>query len=436
MQVSIETTTGLERRLTVGVPAAQVESEVAKRLQEASKTVRLNGFRKGKVPMKVVKQRYGAGVRQEVVGEVMSRSFYEAVQKEDVKPAGQPSIEAKQVAEGKDLEFVATFEVYPTVELADLSAIEITKYNANVVDGDVDNMIEVLRKQQAGWTEADRAAETGDKVTIDFVGTKGGEEFAGGKAEGQELLLGSGSMIPGFEDGVVGLKAGEEKVLSLTFPEDYQAEELKGAAVEFAVKVSKVLESELPELNDELFAKFGVEEGGEAKFREEVKGNMDRELANAAKAKVKKQVMDSLIEANKVDLPSALVGNEVQALRNQMMQQFGGASDKIDAKSLLPDDMFKEEAERRVALGLLVGEVIKAAELKADGDQVRAMVEEVASTYQSPEEVVEYYYNNEQLLQGVEAAVLEDQVVDHVLATSKVTEEDSSYDDLIKPENA
>ena len=435
MQVSIETTTGLERRLTIGVPSAQVESEVAKRLQEASKNIRLNGFRQGKIPMKVVKQRYGAGVRQEVVGEVMSRSFYEAVQSEDVKPAGQPSIEPKVISEGKDLEFVATFEVYPVVELADFSKVEITKHNASVSDTDVGNMIEVLRKQQATWSEVERAAEIGDKVKIDFVGTKDGEEFAGGKADGQELLLGSGSMIPGFEDGVVGLKAGEEKVIALTFPEDYQADELKGAAVEFAVKVSTVLDSELPELNDELFAKFGVEAGGEAKFREEVKGNMERELSNAAKAKVKKQVMDSLIESHQVDLPSALVAGEVDALRGQMMQQFGGASDKIDAKTLLPDDMFKEEAERRVALGLLVGEVIKKAELKADGDRVRAMVDEVAATYQSPAEVVEYYYSNEKLLQGVEAAVLEDEVVDYILAESKVTEQDSSYDDLIKPQN-
>jgi trigger factor len=436
MQVSIETTSGLERRLTVGVPSVQVESEVAKRLKDASKNVRINGFRQGKVPMKVIKQRYGAGVRQEVIGEVMSRSFYEAVQKEDVKPAGQPSIEAKEITEGKDLEYVATFEVYPSIDLADLSKIEVTKHNANVSDTDVGNMIEVLRKQQATWSEVDRAAATGDKAVIDFVGTKDGEEFTGSKAEGHELLLGSGSMIPGFEDGVVGLKAGEEKTLSLTFPDDYKADELKGAEVEFAVKLIKVLESELPELNDELYVKFGVEEGGEAKFREEVKGNMDRELANAAKAKVKKQVMDSLIEANPVDLPSPLVANEINTLRNQMMQQFGGASDKIDGKALLPDDMFKEEAGRRVALGLLVGEVINTAKLKADGDKVRAMVEEVASTYQSPEEVVEYYYSNEQMLQGVEAAVLEDQVVEHVMAAAKITEQESSYDDLIKPQNA
>lgn len=434
MQVSIETTSGLERRLTVGVPAAQVDSEVEKRLKEAAKSVRINGFRKGKVPMKVVKQRYGAGVRQEVVGEVMSRSFYEAVQKEDVRPAGQPAIEPKALEEGKDLEFVATFEVYPEVALGDLSSVEITKHNAKVLASDVDNMIEVLRKQQAIWTQVERAAAENDRVNIDFVGTKDGEEFAGGKAEGQALVLGSKSMIPGFEDGIVGLKAGEEKTLSLSFPDDYHAEELKGAAVDFAVKVNSIEESELPELNDEFFAKFGVEGGDEAKFREDVEANMNRELTNAAKAKVKKQVMDALFDAHKLDLPKALIDNEINALRQQMMQQFGGADAKIDVNAMLPAEMFQDEAERRVALGLIVGEVINANEIKADEDRVRAMVEEVASTYQDPQQVVDYYYNNQQMLQGVEAAVLEDMVVEKVLSDAKVTEQDSSYDDLIKPE--
>jgi len=433
MQVSIETTTGLERRLTVGIPAAQVEDEVEKRLKQAAKTVRLDGFRKGKVPMKVVKQRFGAGVRQEVLGEVMSRSFYEAIQKEDVKPAGQPSIEPKEVTEGGDIEFVATFEVYPEIALVDFGAFEVTKLVAEVIDADVDNMIEVLRKQQASWVAVERAAAEGDQVNIDYVGTKDGEEFDGGKADGQNLVLGSKSMVPGFEDGVAGLKAGDEKTLSLTFPEDYHAEELKGAAVEFAVKVNTVSEQELAELNDEFFVKYGVAEGGVDKFREEVKSNMERELKNAAKAKVKNQVMDALVEAHKVDLPTPLVAGEIEQLRNQMMQQFGGANQKFDAKSLLPDEMFKEQAGRRVALGLIVGEVVKASEIKVDGERVRAMVEEMASTYQEPEEVVNHYYNNPQLLSGVESAVLEDQVVEHILDTAKVTEEQSSYDEVIKP---
>ncbi len=436
MQVSIETTSGLERRLTVGVPAAQIDSEVEKRLKEAAKTVRLNGFRKGKVPFKVVKQRFGAGVRQEVLGEVMSRSFYEAVEKESVTPAGQPNIEPKEMAEGKDLEFVATFEVYPEVALGDFSKIEVTKLLAEVQDSDVDKMLDVLRKQQASWTSVDRAAANDDRVNIDYTGTKDGEEFQGGKAEGQALVLGSGQMIPGFEDGLVGLKAGDETVLKLTFPEDYHSEELKGAAVEFAVKVNAVEEQVLPELNAEFFEKFGVKCDDEAGFREEVKSNMSRELKNAAKNKLKNQVMDKLIELHEVDLPKALVASEIDALRNQMAQQFGDNVKNLDLKSLLPDDMYKEQAERRVALGLVVGEIVKSKELKVDNDRVRSMVEEMASSYEEPEEVVKYYMSNRQLLASVESVVLEDQVVDHVLEAANVTETQSTYEDVIKQESA
>ncbi len=434
MQVSIETTTGLERRLTVGIPAAQVDGEVEKRLKQATTTVRINGFRKGKVPMKVVKQRYGAGVRQEVLGEVLNRSFQEAVQQENVKPAGQPSIEPTKMDEGSDIEFVATFEVYPEVALGDFSGFKIERPSAEVKEADVANMIDVLRKQQADWSDVERAAADGDRVNIDFNGTKDGEEFEGGKAEGQFLVLGSKSMIPGFEDGVVGMSAGEEKTLSLTFPDDYQSEELQGAAVEFVVKANGVSEQILPELNDEFFEKYGVTDGGEDKFREEVEGNMDRELKNATKTKVKNQVMEALIGAHELSLPAALVAGEVDALRNQMLQQFGEAAQNIDARSMLPDDMFKEQAERRVALGLIVGEVVKDAEIKVDAERVRGMVDEMASTYQEPEEVVNYYYNNPQLLAGVESAVLEDQVVDYILEKAEVSDVEANYDDVIKPD--
>ena len=432
MQVSLETTSGLERRLTIGVPAEQVESEVEKRLKEAARNVRINGFRKGKVPLSEVKRRYGAGVRQEVVGEVISRSFYEAVQKENVKPAGQPNIQPKQMAAGKDLEYIATFEVYPTVALSDLSAYELTRVAAEVTEADIDNMIEVLRKHQATWTEVDRAAADGDKVNIDFVGTKDGVEFAGGKAEGQDLVLGSKSMIPGFEDGILGMKAGEEKVIKVTFPEDYQSEELKGANAEFAIKVHKVTESVLPELNKAFFQKFGVEKGGEKQFRKEVKANMERELGNAIKAKVKGQVMDALIASHSTDVPKALVANEINVLREQMLQRFGGQKQNFDVKSLLPDTMFQEEAERRVTLGLIVGEIVKSAKLKPDAKRVKAMIEDIASTYQEPQEVVEYYNSNRELMAGVESAVLEDQVVDYILSQAKVTEQQSSYDEVIK----
>ena len=432
MQVSLETTSGLERRLTVGVPAEQVESEVENRLKQAARNVSIKGFRKGKVPMSVVKQRFGAGIRQEVVGDVISRSFYAAVQKENVKPAGQPSIQPKQLAAGKDLEYIATFEVYPSVALSDLSAFELTSFKAEVTEADVDNMIEVLRKHQATWSVVDRAAADGDQVNINFVGTKDGVEFAGGKSDNHNLVLGSKSMIPGFEEGIVGLKAGEEKVISVTFPEDYQAEELKGAAAQFAITVNSVSEAQLPELKKEFFQKFGVEKGGEKQFRKEVKANMDRELANALKAKVKVQVMDALIASHTTDVPKALVANEIQVLRNQMLQRFGGQQQNFDVKSLLPDTMFQDEASRRVTLGLIVGEIVKSAKLKPDAKRVKAMIEEIASTYQEPKEVVEYYSSNQELMAGVESAVLEDQVVDHILAQAKVSAVETSYDEIIK----
>lgn len=433
MQVSIETTSGLERRLTIGVPADTVEGEIEKRLKEAAKNIRINGFRKGKVPLKIVKQRYGAGVRQEVVGEVISRSFYEAAQKEDVKPAGQPSIQPKQMGEGQDLEFVATFEVYPEVELGDVSGFKVTRYSADITDEDIDNMIETLRKHQATWEEVDRAAAEGDQVNIDFTGTKDGEEFQGGKAEGHTLELGSNSMIPGFEDGIVGMKAGEEKTIKVTFPEDYQSEELKGAEAEFAVKVNKVSEQKLPELKKPFFQKFGLEKGGIKTFQKEVKTNMERELNNALKAKVKSQVMDQLLEANEVDLPKALVANEIQVLRNQMMQRFGQQPKDFDPKSILPDTMFEEDAKRRVALGLIVGEVVKSADIKPEAKAVRKMVEEIASTYEDPQEVIDYYYSQRELLAGIESAVLEDQVVEHIVKQAEVSEETATYDEIMQP---
>jgi trigger factor len=432
LHVSIETTCGLELGLTIGVPAEQVESEVQKRLQEAARNITIKGFRKGKVPLKVVKQRYGAGVRQEVVGEVISRSFYEAVQKESVKPAGQPSIEPKQLAEGQDLEFVATFEVYPTVELGDFSGYELTRYSAEVAETDVDNMIETLRKHQAGWKVVERAAAEGDQVDIDFTGTRDGVEFAGGKAEGHKLVLGSKSMIPGFEEGIVGMKAGEEKTIKVTFPEDYQSEELKGAAVEFLIKLNSASEQELSELDKEFFKKFGVEKGGEKAFRKEVRSNMERELANAIRTKTKTEVMDKLIETHTTELPKALVASEINTLREQMMQRFGGQKQNFDVKSLLPDTMFQEEAERRVALGLIVGEIIKTAKIKPEAKRVKKMIEDLASTYENPQEVVDYYHSNRELLSGIESAALEDQVVDHILGQAKVAEEQSNYDDMVK----
>lgn len=434
MQVSIETTSGLERRLTVEVPADRIESEIDKRLQEAAKTVRMNGFRRGKVPFKVVKQRYGKGVRQEVVGEVVSKTFYEAVSQEKLRPAGQPSFEPLKGEEGENLEYVATFEVYPEVAVGDLSKVQLLKPVAEVTERDVDKMIDVLRDQQATWAEVARAAENGDQVNIDFLGTKDGEEFAGGKSEGFKLVLGSGQMIPGFEDAVVGMAAGDEKNVPLTFPEDYHAEELKGSVVEFKIKVNSVSERKPAELNDEFFAAYGVKDGGLEKFREEVLGNMKRELKNAVNNKVKTRLMEQLLELHEVALPKALVTGEIQALKQQMLQQYGGGRQQSFDPSLLPDDMFTAQAERRVALGLIVAEIVKAEDLKVDANRVREKVQEIASTYEHPEQVIEYYYSQRELLEGVHSAVLEEQVVEHVLGKANVSEENVSYEDALKPD--
>lgn len=433
MQVSIETTSGLERRLTVGVPAETVETEVASRLKEAVKKVRLPGFRPGKVPMKVMQQRFGAGVRQEVLGEVMSRSFQEAVVQEKLKPAGSPSIEPRSTGVGKDLEYVATFEVFPEISIVEMNDFAVEKPAADVTDEDVERIIEVFRKQQGSWEPADRAADDGDKVTIDYAGTRDGEPFDGGSAQGTELELGSGQMIPGFEDGVVGMQSGEEKTLELTFPEEYHEESLKGAAVQFVVTVHGVQAMQLAPLDQSLFTSYGVESDDEEAFRIEVKQNMARELKNAIDARVKQQVMDAVVGAYEtVDIPQALVGQEVDGLRNQMFQQFGGAAPKdLDLKSLLPDEMFAERAGRRVKLGLVLAELISHHELTADADAVRSTVEEIAATYQDPEEVITWYYSNQEQLSGVESRVLEDQVVSKLLEQAEITENTCSYQDAI-----
>ena len=433
MQVSIESSKGLERQVKVVVPAEKIDSEVLQRLQKATKTVNIKGFRKGKVPLNVVKQQYGKAVRQEVMGEVVNSSFYDAIKQEDLKPVGQPKIEGIVDNDGQDLEYTATFEVYPEVKLADLSKVSISRPVADINSDDLEKMIDVLRNQQASFDETDKPAADGDKVNIDFVGTlRGKKEFPGGSAEAQDLVLGSNSMIPGFEDGLVGVSAGDEIDLKLKFPKDYHAEEIKGKAVTFAVKVNTVSAKTLPALDDEFFKLYGVEAGGEEKFREDVEANMQRELNNAIRTKVKNRIMDQLYKLNKVEVPEALVANEIIQLKKQMIQQFGGGQE-FDL-NMLPDDMFKDKAKRRASLGVIVSEVVKAESLTPNEDQVRTRIDEIASTYEQPSEVVDYYYSKPELLSSVEAVVLEDQVTELVLSKGKVKEEKLSYEDAVKPD--
>ena len=431
MQVSIETLTGLERRMTIEVPAEEVESQVRSRLQEAAKTFNMKGFRKGKVPVKVIKNRFGEGVRQEVVGEVISQSWVEAVTKENVKPAGQPSIEPKNLEEGQNLEFIATFEVYPEIELKDFSALTIEKKQAEILDTDIDKMIKTLREQRKTYKEVDRKSQQGDQVNVDFVGTLDGEKFDGGEAKGTNLILGSKRMIPGFEEGLVGVSSGDNLTLPLTFPEDYQNKELAGKKVEFAITVNNVSEPTLPELDDEFFASFDVAEGGLEAFRTEVRANMTRELKNANRNNIKNQVIEGLLEIHDLDAPKALVANEINGLRQQAMQQFGGGKN-IDP-SMLPDDLFAEQAKRRVILSLVMSEIVSKNDLKPDADTVRGLIEEMAESYEKPEDVIKWYYSDKEQLANIEAMALEDAVIDMVIDKAKVTESSVSYEEALKP---
>src|SRR5690554_4939948 len=349
--------------------------------------------------MSVVKKRFGEGVRQEVISDMMRDAYIKALSEEKLNPAGLPRFEPKELGEGKDLEFVATVEVYPEITLADVSDLEFTRESAEVTEKDVDSMIENLRKQQTTWQQVERAAQDGDQLTVSYVGTLDGEPFQGGSADNARIVLGSGRMIPGFEEGLVGAAAGEERDLDLTFPEDYHAEELKGKATQFKVHVIKVEEPVLPEVTDEFFAAFGVSEGGEEAFRAEVKRNMEREVKQALSAKLKQQIVDALLEKNQFDVPKALVTTEIDRLREDAVRQFGGMN--MDPKQL-PAELFQEQAERRVKTGLIFAEIAKADEIRPTAEQVDAKIQEIASTYQEPERVVEWYSNNREQRSGIE----------------------------------
>ena len=432
MQVSVESTSALERRMTVGVPAERIETEVNKRLQQTASRAKVPGFRPGKVPMSVIRQRYEDSARQEALGDLIQATYYEAIVAQKLNPAGAPAVEPKVFEKGKDLEYVATFEVFPEIQLAGFDGLTIERQQADVQDSDVDNMLEILRKQNTRFEAVERAAENGDQLNIDFVGKIDGEAFAGGSAKGTPLVLGSGRMIPGFEEALVGVKAGEERVITPTFPADYQNLDLAGKTAEFTITVNSVSAPQLPELNDDFFALFGIKEGGIDGFRAEVRKNMERELRQAIKSKVKNQVMEGLLAANPVEVPKALIANEVNRLRVQAVQQFGG---NIQPDQL-PAELFEEQAKRRVVLGLIVAEVVKKTELKPDENRVRELIEEMASAYQEPQQVVAWYLKNEQQLNEVRSVVLEEQVVDTVLQQAKVTDKAVSYEEAVKPAEA
>ena len=429
MQVSVESLNNLERRMKVQVPAEKIDTEVENRLKSMVGKVRLDGFRPGKVPLNVIRQRFSSGVYQEVLGEVMQSSFQEAVAQEKIRLAGMPEIDPGTPVQGKELEFTATFEVYPEIELADMKTIELTVPKAEISNADIDKMLENLRNQQKTWEKVDRAAKEGDQIVIDFEGSMDGEVFEGGKAEQMPLVLGEGRMIPGFEEPLVGLKADEEKTIDVTFPEDYHAKNLAGKTAQFAIKVSAVNEAVLPEIDEDFIKSFGVEDGKVESLREEARTNMQRELDQAIAKQVKNQVMDALAGKHDFNIPQSMVKDEVGRLREQTQASMGQQA----AANPLPDNLFEDEAKRRVLLGLLISEIVASNDIELDNDRVQAMLEEVASGYQDPQSVIQYYRTNPEHMDGIRAAVMEEQVVKWIREQAQIKEEKSSFDQVMNP---
>jgi len=426
MQVSVEAGDGLERKVTVQVPAETVEAEVNNRLNSLKNTARIDGFRPGKIPLKVLTQKYAGTILQEVAGELMQRTFQEALSQENLTPAGDPQIDASDLVLGQVMEYTATFEVYPEVTIAPIAELAVEKVEASVEDADVDNMIDVLRKQKMDWSEVERASADGDRISIDFVGSVGGEAFDGGSANDMPMVLGAGQMIPGFEEKLTGLKSSDETTFKVPFPDDYAAKELAGKEAEFSVTVKKVEESAMPEVDEEFAKTFGVESGDVDQLKTEIKANMVRELSKRLNVLLKQSVMDGLVDANPIDVPSATVKEEAEALKKQADVQSPDNASSVDA--------FMADAKRRVQLGMILAEVAKVSSLDIDAEMVKSRVDEMSKDYDDPDEFVNYYMGNQELLQGVQTLVMEDMVVNWIVDQAAVTANSSNFDDVMNPE--
>jgi trigger factor len=428
MQVSVETGDGLTRRLKVDLPAEEIEQEIEKRLQTYARSARLPGFRPGKVPLRMLRQRYGESVRMEVFGERVEASFPQAIAEAELRPAGRPEIEPDLDSAAGRYSYVAEFEVLPELELASLEGHTVKRPVVEVTEADVDETIERLRQQRRQWEPVERVAASGDRVTADFEGRIDGEPFEGGSGTDTMIEIGAGRFVPGFEDQLIGAVAGDERTVEVTFPDDYPQEALAGKPAEFKVTVKDIEEPVLPAVDAEFVKEFGIDDGDLDRFRADVRSNLERERTQRAKAKVKNQVMDVLLEANPLTIPAALIAEEIGSLRQQMTQNLG------DVKIELPDELFADNARRRVALGLLVGEVVKQHELAPDAERVRGALEEMAATYDDPQAVIDYYYADRQRLAAIESVVLEDLVVEQLLEQLEVADDPISFSELTAQE--
>lgn len=433
MQVSVETTNGLERKITVVIEEERLSNVIDGRLQDMTKTVKVKGFRTGKVPLKIVKQQYAQQVRQEVVGDVLQSTLYEAIGQEKLSPAGQPRVDSIKSDPGQGMEYTALFEVYPEVKLGDLSKQTVEKPTAELADADVAEMLETVRGQHKEWVEADRAAKNGDQLNINFKGMIDGEVFPGGEAADMPIELGSGRMIKGFEEGLIGAKAGDDVTLNVTFPDDYHAEELAGKPVQFDTHVNKIEESKLPELDDDFAKKLGIKDPSVENMHKEIKASMQLELDNRLNTKMKSAVMDALINANDFDVPTSLVEDESEAIKKNMLEnlkQQGMQDQGMDINA----SMFADQAIRRVKLGLIMSEIVKSEKIEVDDERVKNKIEEIAAPYEQPQQVVEWYNGDKQRLAEVRALVTEEQIVDWATEKAKVVDKSMTFKEVMDSE--
>ena len=423
MQVTVESTGTLERRMRIELPAERIEKEVEMRLKRVGKTAKIKGFRPGKVPATVIKQHYGSQVRQEVLSDLMGQSYRDAVQQENLNPVAQPRIEPDMSAKDNAFAYTATFEVLPEVKLTGLDKIEVTIPEISIEESDRDEMLDNLRRQKATWNAVERASADGDRVVVDFDGTLKGEPIQGGKGTEVPVVLGEGQMLPDFEKALFGIKAGDEKSFKVKFPKDYQAEELQGKKVEFAIKVHRVEEQELPPLDDKLAEEYGISEGGLEKLTQDVTENMEREADQKKRNDVREQALTGLLDTNPVEVPNSMVHQEAHSMQHEAMRQYGIE----DHDQAPPKENFAEAAEKRVRLGLLLSQVISDQKLTVDDDMVRARVEEMCASYESSAEMVEAYMSSPQILQQIEPMILEQQAVDWLAEHGKATTKKVSF---------
>ncbi len=427
MQVSVESIGKLERRMQVQVPAERVSNEIATRLKHLSRTARLKGFRPGKAPLKVIRQQFGQQVHREVIGELLQSSFTEAVTQNQLAPAGNPHIEPQSVAEGQDLTYVATFEVFPEVALRPVDSLEVERVTAEVTESDIDAMVERLRKQQMKYAAVTRPAANGDKVTVDFEGSIDGAPFAGGKGENTPIVLGEGRMLAQLEQGLIGAAAGDTKEIGVDFPADYRATDLAGKHAAFTVRVKSVEEPSLPELDEEFCQSFGVSEGGVPRLREDVAANMRRELEQALRNRNKSAVMEKLYQTNPIDVPNALLESQIRDMQVEVMRRTGAK----DVSQAPPREPLIEPARRRVALGLLINDIIRREHIVVDPARSNARLDEMVGAYGDAAALKRAYLQNADAMRQVESLALEDQVVDWILEHAKVQERPSTFKEVM-----